>query len=42
VRVIYDEGREQFEALRGEPCEHAYQWKPRRLRTPAPSLDRRR
>lgn len=29
VRVLYEEGREAFEKLRGEPCAHAHEWKPR-------------
>ena len=28
VRVLYEEGKEAFEALRGEPCQHAASWKP--------------
>lgn len=28
VRVLYEEGRDAFERLRGEPCEYAAQWKP--------------
>lgn len=28
VRVLYEEGREAFEKLRGERCEYAHQWKP--------------
>lgn len=28
VRVLYEEGREAFEKLRGEPCAHAAEWRP--------------
>ena len=28
VRVLLDEGRGAFEALRGLPCQHAHEWKP--------------
>lgn len=28
LRVLHDEGREAFEALRGQRCEYAHEWKP--------------
>jgi hypothetical protein len=28
VRVLYDDGREAFEKVRGPRCEYAHQWKP--------------
>ena len=28
VRVLYEEGKEAFEKLRGDPCAHAGSWKP--------------
>ena len=28
IRVLYEDGREAFEKLRGEKCDHAHEWKP--------------
>ena len=28
IRVLYDEGREAMEKMRGPRCEHAHLWKP--------------
>lgn len=28
VSVLFNEGREAFEKLRGPPCPHAHEWKP--------------
>jgi len=28
VRVLYEEGKEAFEKMRGEKCEYAHEWRP--------------
>lgn len=28
IRVLYEDGREAFEKLRGPACAHSHQWKP--------------